>query len=110
MPPASRASTSTTVAGGIGQGVNVPVHSSLTADYYEPRSLPSVWAWYGIGFAAIGLLAGPLAGGAASAYGWRAAFVLLALPTFVFVLLLLMLPEPTRGGSRLAAATATTAT
>lgn len=87
------------LAGGIGYTVNTPTHPSLLSDWYAPRSLPVVFGWYLIAYSAINLVSGPLAGGIAAVSSWRVAFVVLALPTLVFALLLLRLREPARGES-----------
>src|SRR5260221_13764155 len=50
---------------------------------------------------ALALLGGPLAGAIAAVFGWRAAFVVLALPTFVLAAVAwLKLREPERGASQ----------
>jgi MFS family permease len=87
------------LAGGIGYTVNMPTHPSLLSDWYAPRSLPVIFGWYLIAYSAINLVSGPLAGGIAAVSSWRVAFVLLALPTLVFALLLLRQREPARGES-----------
>ena len=87
------------LAGGVGYTVNTPTHPSLLADWYAPQVLPIVFGWYLIAYSAINLLSGPLAGGIAAIASWRVAFVLLALPTLVFALLLLRFREPARGES-----------
>jgi branched-chain amino acid transport system ATP-binding protein len=90
--------------GGIGRLVNEPVHPSLLADYYPPPSLPTVFGIHR--FANIlGNIAGPIAGAIAAVFAasaiaeWRPVFVILALPTFLFLLLSLRLHEPVRGAT-----------
>jgi branched-chain amino acid transport system ATP-binding protein len=84
--------------GGVGLLVNEPVHPSLLADWYPPAELPRVNAWHRMG-GAIGLVGGPLAGFLTGITGWRATFVILAIPTFVFVALCFRLEEPVRGAT-----------
>ncbi|HZQ83531.1 MAG TPA: MFS transporter, partial [Acidimicrobiales bacterium] len=87
------------LAGGSGQLVNEVVHPSLLSDYYEPRTLPSVFSAYRMGSQGVALVAGALAGALGDFIGWRGAFVVLALPTFVIVAVMLRLREPARGQS-----------
>jgi len=63
--------------------------------------LGSVFGTYRAGGQALALLGGPLAGLVAAVAGWRVAFVVLALPTFVFAAIAaLILREPARGASQ----------
>jgi branched-chain amino acid transport system ATP-binding protein len=82
---------------GMGRAVNTPTHFSLLADYYPTTVRPKV---YGVHRSAnsTGQILGPVLGGVlALFFGWRAPFVLFAVPTAVFVVLALRLREPTRG-------------
>jgi ABC-type branched-subunit amino acid transport system ATPase component/predicted MFS family arabinose efflux permease len=88
--------------GGIGRLVNEPVHPSLLSDYYPPKSLPNVFAVHR--FANIvGNIGGPVAGIIAAVFvstridEWRPAFIILAVPTFLFLFFSLRLTEPKRG-------------
>jgi MFS family permease len=99
LAPATAVLIVARLAGGVGYTVNTPTHPSLLADWYPPKVLPIVFGWYLIAYSAINLLSGPLAGGIAAIANWRIAFVVLALPTLVFALLLLRLREPARGES-----------
>ncbi|MDQ3294884.1 MAG: ATP-binding protein, partial [Actinomycetota bacterium] len=82
---------------GIGRAVVEPTHNSLLADYYDIPQRPKVFSAHRAANA-VGSFAGPLlAGLLAAAYGWRAPFFVLALPTVVFVVLALRLREPVRG-------------
>jgi MFS family permease len=99
LAPATAVLILARLAGGIGYTVNTPTHPSLLSDWYAPRVLPIVFGWYLVAYSAINLLAGPLAGGITAVSNWRVAFVVLALPTLVFTLLLLRLREPARGES-----------
>jgi ABC-type branched-subunit amino acid transport system ATPase component/sugar phosphate permease len=82
----------------LGRIVNEPTHNSLLADYYRPEHRPGV---YGLHRAAnsVGQIIGPLAAGSlAAVFGWRAPFVVLALPTIVLVIAASRyLREPVRG-------------
>lgn len=82
---------------GVGRAVTTPTHFSLLADFYPPDIRPKV---YGAHRAAnsLGQFAGPIVAGVVAFFlGWRAPFVLFAIPTFVFVVLALRLREPERG-------------
>src|SRR5205085_5983707 len=87
------------LVGGIGQAVNQPVHSSLLADWHPPVSLSTMFTIYLVGSTGVGLLGSPLAGAFASIVSWRFAFVVLAIPTVIFVALMSRLREPARGQS-----------
>jgi branched-chain amino acid transport system ATP-binding protein len=84
--------------GGVGLLVNEPVHPSLLSDYYPPTQLARVNSLHRQG-ASIGLVGGPVAGFLSAAFGWRTTFVVMAIPTFLFVALLFRLREPARGGT-----------
>ena len=99
LAPATAVLIAARLAGGIGYTVNTPTHPSLLSDWYPSRVLPIVFGWYLAAATAINLLSGPLAGVITAVSSWRVAFVLLALPTLVFALLLLRLREPARGES-----------
>jgi len=87
------------IIGGVGNLTTETVYPSLLSDYYPPRRLGSVFGTFRLGANGIGLIGGPAAGALAVVIGWRAAFVALAIPTFVFVALLALLREPERGAS-----------
>jgi MFS family permease len=84
--------------GGVGLLINEPVHPSLLADYYPAESLPRVNRWHRHA-GPNGLIGGPLAGTLGTAIGWRATFVVLALPTFVLAAMLTSMKEPARGAT-----------
>jgi predicted MFS family arabinose efflux permease len=73
-----------------------PVIASLTGDYFPAAERGRIYGYVlageligsGIGFAVTGDIA---------ALSWRAAFVILALPTFVLAWFIFKLPEPRRG-------------
>jgi branched-chain amino acid transport system ATP-binding protein len=72
-------------------------HRSLLSDYYPSSSRAKVFYAYSLANS-VGQFVGPLvAGFLAAAFVWRTPFVVLALPTLVFVFLALRLKEPTRG-------------
>jgi len=87
------------LAAGVGLLVNTPTHSSLITDYYPPQALGTAFTFYLFATAAIGLLAGPMAGGFGYVIGWHATFVLLAVPTLIGVWVLGRLRDPGRGAS-----------
>ncbi|MGI8491705.1 MAG: MFS transporter [Acidimicrobiales bacterium] len=84
---------------GIVTAVAGPVVASLVGDYFPSGERGRVYGWIltgelmgaGVGFAVTGDLA---------ALSWRAAFVVLAIPTFVLARFAWKLPEPLRGGGR----------
>jgi branched-chain amino acid transport system ATP-binding protein len=83
---------------GIGRAVVDPTHNSLLADYYDIPYRARVFSIHRMANA-VGAFIGPIAAGLlAAAYGWRAPFLILALPTFVFVVMAWRLREPVRGG------------
>jgi MFS family permease len=82
--------------GGIGLLSSQTIYPSLLSDYYPLGKRAQVLTVYLVATTGVGLAATPLAGLLGDAFGWRPTFVLLALPTFVFVVLLKMLHDPTR--------------
>jgi ABC-type branched-subunit amino acid transport system ATPase component/predicted MFS family arabinose efflux permease len=87
------------LAAGVGQLVNDPVHNSLLADYYVPEDRPRTYAVHSSAIQ-IGAILGAVAAGIVSAAGgWRAAFIVLAVPMLVVALIAVRLPEPRRGGT-----------
>ncbi|MFN8017651.1 MAG: MFS transporter [Acidimicrobiales bacterium] len=81
----------------IGQAVVFPTHNSLLADYYPIESRTRVYAIHRAANS-IGVIIGLLAGAAiASQFGWRAPFLVFAIPTFVLVIFGLKLRDPGRG-------------
>ena len=83
---------------GVARTSNEVVHPSLLADYYPPAVQPRVFQVHRLA-TPLSAFAGLVAGGLAALLGWRAAFVLLSLPTFVLLVLLTRLREPRRGQS-----------
>ena len=82
---------------GIGKAVVDPTHNSLIADYYAPEHRSKVYSFHRAANA-VGAFVGPLlAGLIAFSFGWRAPFLVFAVPTMVVVVLGLRLQEPIRG-------------
>jgi branched-chain amino acid transport system ATP-binding protein len=82
---------------GIGRAVVDPTHNSLLADYYDIPYRPRVFSIHRAANA-LGSFIGPLAAGLmAAVWGWRAPFLILAIPTFFFVVLAWRMKEPVRG-------------
>jgi branched-chain amino acid transport system ATP-binding protein len=85
------------IGAGLGKTVVVPVHGSLLSDYYPLERRVRVFSFHGMANS-LGQIIGPLAaGGIAYLLGWRAPFLVFALPTIVLVVLSLRLVEPRRG-------------
>ncbi len=83
----------------VGRAVNDPTHNSLLSDYYPPEARTGVFYLYRSANS-IGQFIGPLAGGGlAFLFGtWRAPFLLLWIPTAIFVALAIWkLRDPVRG-------------
>ncbi len=81
----------------IGQAVVFPTHNSLLADYYPIEARPRVYAIHRAGNT-VGIILGLLlAAGLGTAFGWRAPFIVFAVPTAIFVVLGLRLKDPGRG-------------
>ena len=84
---------------GLGLLVNTPTHSSLITDYYPPEALGETFTFYLFATAAVGLVAGPVAGGLAQVVGWRATLVVVAVVSLGAVWLLGKIKDPGRGAS-----------
>ncbi|HVT78886.1 MAG TPA: MFS transporter [Acidimicrobiales bacterium] len=87
------------VLSGLGLLVNTPTHSSLITDFYPPEALGETFTFYLFATAAIGLVAGPIAGGLAQIVGWRATLVVVAVVSLGAVWLLGRVKDPGRGAS-----------
>jgi len=82
--------------GGIGLLSSQTIYPSLLSDYYPLEKRAQVLTVFLLATTGIGLAASPLSGLLGDAFGWRPTFVLLAIPTFIFVVLLKSVREPTR--------------
>ncbi len=85
------------VGSGFGKVVNEPVHGGLLADFYSPKARAQAFGIHSLANPLGAAVAAVLGGVIAQVYGWRLAFMLLALPTFVVLLWARRLPEPERG-------------
>lgn len=83
---------------GVARTSNEVVHPSLLADYYSPAAQPKAFQIHRLA-SPLSAAAGLAVGVIAATVGWRATFVVAALPTFVLLLALLRLREPPRGAS-----------
>jgi ABC-type branched-subunit amino acid transport system ATPase component/predicted MFS family arabinose efflux permease len=82
---------------GIGAATVGPTHNSLLADWYPINARPRVYAFH-YSALALGALFGPLlAGSLASAFSWRAPFLVFSIPGVLLILCGLRLSEPSRG-------------
>ena len=88
---------------GVGEGCSGPASQSLIADFFSRRELARAMGILTLG-ASLGTVTGLMAGGLlAEAFGWRMAFVLMAVPGIAIgAVLYFTVREPVRG--RLAAA------
>ena len=82
---------------GLGMATIGPTHNSLIADYYPINARPKIYSFHYAGIV-FGAILGPIiAGYVAKAFGWRAPFIIFAIPAVVLILLGLRLKEPIRG-------------
>jgi ABC-type branched-subunit amino acid transport system ATPase component/predicted MFS family arabinose efflux permease len=80
-----------------GRAVNQGTHPSLLTDYYPVDARPGVFAAHSSA-SFVGRFIGPLmAGFIGYLLGWRWAFIIAAIPTFILVSFAFRLKEPTRG-------------
>jgi len=85
------------IGAGTGRAVVEPTHNSLLADWYPPETRVKVFSLHRQANS-VGQILGPvLAGTVAYFLGWRAPFLLFAIPTAIIVLFALRLHEPVRG-------------
>lgn len=83
---------------GTGEGGCTPTSHSLIGDYFPRHKRSTAFSIYSLGIPLGPLLAGVSGGWVAQEYGWRAAFLIVALPGLVLaVIARLTLPEPPRG-------------
>jgi branched-chain amino acid transport system ATP-binding protein len=83
---------------GVARTSNEVVHPSLLADYYSPAAQPRVFQIHRLA-SPLSAIFGIVAGGLGATVGWRATFILAAVPTFVLLVMLARLEEPRRGAS-----------
>jgi ABC-type branched-subunit amino acid transport system ATPase component/predicted MFS family arabinose efflux permease len=85
------------VGASFGRTVSYPVQLSLLSDFYPPSVRAKAMGVHAQANS-VGAIVGALAAGAiAEVAGWRTAFVLLAIPTFVTIVLARRVQEPERG-------------
>ena len=93
---------------GIGVGGIYPLLFSLVSDYFSDKNRAKAVAVIDIAWA-LGVMVGPIVAGlgVTSAYGWRLAFILAAVPNFPVVLLFALIAKaPERGATETALAEA----
>ncbi len=85
------------LVGGVGLLASQTIYPSLLSDFYPPEGLAQIFTVFLIGSTALGLVGSPLAGWLGQSVGWRPAFVVLAIPTFICAAaLMITLKEPPR--------------
>jgi branched-chain amino acid transport system ATP-binding protein len=85
------------VGSGFGKVVNEPVHGALIADFYSPKTRAKAFGIHSLANPA-GAAVGALLGGiVAEAFGFRWAFIVLAIPTVIALIVATRLREPERG-------------
>jgi MFS family permease len=88
---------------GVGEATLGPAALSLLSDYFPPRVRATVQAIYSSGIAIGGGVAFFLGGWIGQTFGWRWAFYLLGFPGLILAALVLLLKEPPRGKTEIAA-------
>jgi ABC-type branched-subunit amino acid transport system ATPase component/predicted MFS family arabinose efflux permease len=83
---------------GLGRVTNDIVHPSLLQDYYKPEHQPRVFQVHRLANS-LGAASAIVSGFIGATLGWRWAFILLAIPTFLLLLGATKLREPKRGRS-----------
>ena len=86
------------VGAGVAHVTGEPLHSSLLGDYYEPPRHPRVFAIHRLGNPIAAAIAVPI-GLAATVWGWRPTFLILAVPTAALAVVAGRLREPNQGES-----------
>ena len=81
---------------GLGGAAAATASAALVADYFPGRRRSTAMSIFMAGLAVGGVFGILLAGQLEHAFGWRAAFLTLALPGFVLAVLVLRIPDPTR--------------
>lgn len=85
------------VGSGFGKIVNEPVHGSLISDFYSVEARAKAFGLHSLANTAGTFVALVLSGFVAQLLGWRAPFILFAIPTVLAVLFARRLTEPERG-------------
>ena len=81
---------------GLGGAAAATASAALVADYFPGRRRSTAMSIFMAGLAVGGVFGILLAGQLEHAFGWRAAFLTLALPGFFLAALVLRIPDPTR--------------
>ncbi len=81
---------------GLGGAAAATASAALVADYFPGRRRSTAMSIFMAGLAVGGVFGILLAGQLEHAFGWRAAFLTLALPGFLLAVLVLRIPDPTR--------------
>jgi len=81
---------------GLGGAAAATASAALVADYFPGRRRSTAMSIFMAGLAVGGVFGILLAGQLEHAFGWRAAFLTLALPGFLLAALVLRIPDPTR--------------
>jgi MFS family permease len=84
---------------GVGEAGGVPPSYAILSDYFPPRARGLAMGLYSLGIPLGTFLGGAYGAWAAARWGWRGAFIGLAVPGVITaVVLLLVVREPKRGG------------
>jgi branched-chain amino acid transport system ATP-binding protein len=85
------------VGSSFGRTVSYPVQLSLLADFYAPLTRVKALGLHAAANHAGSILGAILGAGVATLFGWRIAFVVVAIPTVVAIVWSRRVPEPPRG-------------
>jgi ABC-type branched-subunit amino acid transport system ATPase component/MFS family permease len=81
----------------VGKAVIDPTHNSLLADWYSMDIRPRIYSFHRAANS-VGQFIGPISAGLLATWlGWRAPFIIFAIPTLIIVILGLRLRDPVRG-------------
>ena len=84
---------------GVGEAGGVPPSYAILSDYFPPKRRGLAMALYSLGIPLGTFLGGAYGAWASTRFGWRGAFMSLAIPGLILALLLpLVVREPVRGG------------
>ena len=87
----------TRVGASLGRTVSYPVQLSLLADFYSPKVRAKALGVHALANNVGAMFGAAAGGGLAGAFGWRAPFFLLTIPTLLAILWSARIPEPPRG-------------